>query len=922
MTFNKAFLASLMLLSSSSHTLAFTTTTIGSSSFSYTTQRAASTLDETETKIPEEEESNDNKKLDINNNEASTTTNNNNKNLKQDIIKKLDEVVDDDDENLSFADRLTNSGVASAAAMATAAVNAAVSMKSLEAPSVEKSFIALDKSANELDEEGLPLVYDKDLIQAYWSKEKGALNKRWGYFVGKAVPFLTKLTTLFIRDGKIADKEIPALSRKAREDLQDLGPTFIKAGQMMSVRPDVLPQATLDELTKLQDSVEVFDTKIAVQQIERELGGPLGQFFSSISEEPVAAASLAQVYLATLQGSDEKVAIKVQRPDVLGTVSKDLYVLRRAAEVFQGLIERFAPQQRTNYVALLNEWSIGFYTELDFNNEAKNQKRLREMFIDKDIKGITVPRVYEELCTRRILVSEWIEGKKLSDASTEEIARVTPYAQEAFLTQLFEVGFFHADPHPGNLLLLDEPTEDGVEIALIDCGLMASINEVDRDYMISAVIHLANRDYASLVDDFIRLQILPEDSNRPAIIPLMDKALSPYVKGGGAKRYEEEVRRLYGMEEGTSASAQVGGFQAMTQDALTVLNDIPFSIPPYFAILGRAIITLEGVALTGNPEYGLIMESYPFIARKLLREDRPEIQSALQEVLYSSSGEDGKGLKLSRLLALLNNAAGAVATQEGAVFVDLDAVPDGASALTFDQGLKFVLSSQAESLRRLLEPEVDTMTDLLFRQLFRQSVNEAVVALTPPKLPSLPFFGDILPQIPLPPLDQIKFPLLLPNSASTSVDGVALVTLQELTNAIAPKLSQEEELFALGIADAAQEFLGQDVGALVRGEKLFSTQNADLIINSILLPLVQQQPGGNNAEIIPQLLEQTLTALSSVLLSNNSNGGGVVAEEWNRAKENLNDEESKLLEYIVTTITERTTQRTFDRLSTVQRVLG
>ena len=132
---------------------------------------------------------------------------------------------------------------------------------------------------------------------------------------------------------------------------------------MFSVRPDILPQSTLEELTKLQDSVVPFDTETAVAQIERELGGPLGQFFTSISEEPVAAASLAQVYMATLNdGKDTRVAVKVQRPDVLGTVSQDLYVLRRAAEVFQGLFERFAPQQRTNYVALLNEWAIGMYT--------------------------------------------------------------------------------------------------------------------------------------------------------------------------------------------------------------------------------------------------------------------------------------------------------------------------------------------------------------------------------------------------------------------------------------------------------------------------------------------------------------------------------------------------------------------------------
>jgi predicted unusual protein kinase regulating ubiquinone biosynthesis (AarF/ABC1/UbiB family) len=253
--------------------------------------------------------------------------------------------------------------------------------------------------------------------------------------------------TLFISEGEINERHIPGLSRQARIDLQDLGPTFIKAGQMMSVRPDVLPQATLDELTKLQDSVVPFDTEIAVKQIEEELGGPLGQFFTSISEEPVAAASLAQVYLATLNdGKDTRVAVKVQRPQVLSVVSKDLYVLRRAAEVFQGLVERFAPQQKTNYVDLLNEWSIGFYTELDFNNEAKNQQKLRDALREAGIKGITVPKVYEELCTRRILVSEWMDGVKLSDCTPEEIGQITPIAQEAFLTQLFQFGFFHADP--------------------------------------------------------------------------------------------------------------------------------------------------------------------------------------------------------------------------------------------------------------------------------------------------------------------------------------------------------------------------------------------------------------------------------------------------------------------------------------------
>jgi predicted unusual protein kinase regulating ubiquinone biosynthesis (AarF/ABC1/UbiB family) len=214
----------------------------------------------------------------------------------------------------------------------------------------------------------------------------------------------------------------------------------------MSVRPDVLPQAALDELQKLQDSVQPFDTETAVRQIEKELGGPLGQFFTSISEEPVGAASLAQVYKATLaDGKDTPVAIKIQRPDVLSTVSKDLYVLRRAAEVFNGLVQRFAPQQRTDYVALLNEWAIGFYTELDFQNEASNQQKLRQMLLDENITNVYVPKVFSEFSTRRILVSEWIDGTKLSECGPEKVAEVTPAAQEAFLTQLFEVGFFHAE---------------------------------------------------------------------------------------------------------------------------------------------------------------------------------------------------------------------------------------------------------------------------------------------------------------------------------------------------------------------------------------------------------------------------------------------------------------------------------------------
>ena len=317
-------------------------------------------------------------------------------------------------------------------------------MRTIEAPDAKRTYVSRDASSSErvgiVDEVGLPLIYDRVLIQEYWKNQGSALTQRWSEFLGYAVPYLTKIITLIVRGGNDELKKNSAsLARDARIIFEKLGPTYIKMGQMMSVRPDVLPPEALAELKALQDSVKPFDTKTAISYIESELGGSLGTFFSEISEEPVAAASLAQVYKAKLISTGEYVAVKVQRPKVLETVSKDLYVLRRAAEVYQGLIDRFAPQQRTNYVSLLNEWAVGFYTELDFLNEAANQQKLDSLLKAENIKGMYIPKVYQELCTRRVLVSEWIDGVKLSDCNATTIRRLTPEAQETFLTQLLQV---------------------------------------------------------------------------------------------------------------------------------------------------------------------------------------------------------------------------------------------------------------------------------------------------------------------------------------------------------------------------------------------------------------------------------------------------------------------------------------------------
>lgn len=862
--------------------------------------------------------------------------------------------------------KLQAAGIASAAMAAATAVNMAVGMRTLQAPDSEKTYVYRDgANANRtgvIDEFGLPLIYDKDLIQEYWKKQGSALSQRWTEFLGLSVPFLTRVITIIIQGGMPELKNSGAtLAKDARIIMEKLGPTYIKLGQMMSVRPDVLPQAALDELKILQDSVKPFATDVAISMIESELGGKLEEFFSEISTEPVAAASLAQVYKARLASTGEWVAVKVQRPRVLEVVSKDLYVLRRAAEVYQGLVGRFAPQQRTNYVALLNEWAIGFYTELDFLNEGANQQRLKDLLIQEGVEGVYVPSVYHSYCTRRIMVSEWIDGIKLSSVEPHLLKGLTDDAQEAFLTQLLQVGFFHSDPHPGNLMYLNEPRNEGkARLALIDFGLVASIKQQDMDVMVSAIIHLANRDYESLVDDFIQLEILPSDCDRKLVVPLMDKALTPYVKGGGAQRYEEELRKTYGMDGTFSGST--GGFQQMTQDALTVLNDIPFSIPPYFALLARAIVTLEGIALSGDPDYGIIMAAYPFVARKLLKEDRPEIQKALQEVLYARSDKGEGLLKGARLSVLINSALGIVAKNSGS-FVDLDSIPD--EAVSLDKAMKFLLSPRAASLRNVLVDEAVLAIDILLRQSARKASTFVIARSN--VLPRIPFFGSLLPS--LPKLEDVPVPFFIPQmtpedlstfnsnnnkenpsfhhdisrnqtinlsglrARRTSVDletiaeivGVRKYTLKPIfatpmsvLSAAAPRLTREEELYALSLSDLTAQTVSSDAAVIVSGDVLTNPVSAARFFLQIVTSSSQSDSNMQFIQEISKLLQNNLAKDPADGRNNspNDNKNNALKEIEVGLKE-LSAEESSTLTEFVAQIAEKVRDKIIFRLQTL-----
>ena len=627
-------------------------------------------------------------------------------------------------------------------------------------------------------ENGLPAVYDRMLIQKYWDARPGELRRRWGEFVRLNVPFLTRIATILIT-GNTVESEAGALSKQARKIMETLGPTYIKMGQMLSVRPDVLPEAARDELAVLQDSVKPFSALTAREVVERSLGRPIAEVFSEFSEEPVAAASLAQVHRATLRSTGQEVAVKVQRPNIIETVSKDLYVLRRAAEVYQSIMDRFAPQQRTDYVALLNEWAIGFYTELDFKNEAANQIKMKALLAENSVKEVYIPEVYEDYCSRYLLVTEWVDGKKLTECSGEEVRELVAIGQECFLTQLLQLGFFHCDPHPGNLMKLEDPSKG--KLALIDFGLMASLTQGEMDTLVSSIVHLSNKDYAKLTEDFVELEILPQDCDRSKVLPLMDKALSPFVKGGGATKYRDELIKTY---EGA------GGLQSMTSDFVTVMNDIPFSIPPYFALLGRAVATLEGIALVGNPDYRIVMESYPFVSRKLLSDDRPAFQQALTEILYSKD----QTLKGQRLAVLLNSAQGIVAETES--FVDLDSLPE--NSMGTSESIKFFFGETAGGLRNTLRPEITTALDLLLRQAIRRVSTQ--VEISAPRLPFLPA-PETLP-VPFVTFD------------ASGAPQPTLRPLDQATAALAPQLTQDEEIFALSMLDLMNDLTGLDVKAL------------------------------------------------------------------------------------------------------------
>jgi predicted unusual protein kinase regulating ubiquinone biosynthesis (AarF/ABC1/UbiB family) len=439
-----------------------------------------------------------------------------------------------------------------------------------------------------------------------------------------------------------------------RHILTRLGPTFIKVGQALSTRPDLVRKDFLDELIKLQDQLPPFDNATALGIIEAELGKPVTELFSQISPKPIAAASLGQVYRAVLP-TGEDVAVKVQRPNLLPVITLDLYLMRWAA----GWLAPWLPLNLGHDLTLIvDEFGTKLFEEIDYINEGRNAEKFATNF--RDDLTVKVPSIYWRYSSVRVLTLEWIHGFKLTDtasikAAGLDIDKVIEIGVVSGLRQLLEHGFFHADPHPGNLFVLP----DG-RMAYIDFGMMDQLEQYTKETIASAVVDLINKDYDELAKKFVKLGFLTSDTDITPIIPALEVVLG----------------------EAMGESVRDFNFKTITDHFSELMYDYPFRVPSKFALIIRSLVTQEGLALTLNSNFKIVEVSYPYVARRLLTGESPEMRQHLIEVLF----KDGKfqWKRLENMIAIARSDQ------------NFDLLP------TAQLGLQYLLSDEGRFLRRQL----------------------------------------------------------------------------------------------------------------------------------------------------------------------------------------------------------------------------
>jgi predicted unusual protein kinase regulating ubiquinone biosynthesis (AarF/ABC1/UbiB family) len=459
------------------------------------------------------------------------------------------------------------------------------------------------------------------------------LRRRYHDFQRVAFDKLVRLVRFVVfrgHDG--SDKKEARLKKQAvwlSKSLIGLGPTFIKIGQALGTRADLLPLSYVKELSTLQDQVQAFSTAEAFARIESELGRTLQECYAEIDSEPVASASLGQVYRARLS-SGEEVAVKVQRPDLEQIILFDVAVLYKIVK----LTNRFFPRANENadWEGMLREFHTTIFEEMDYVKEGRNADRFRYNFRTWNV--IRVPKIYWSHTSRRVLTLDFIRGTKVIDveglrARRISAVKVNRLLVRTYLKQLLEDGFFHADPHPGNLLVMDSG-----HLAFFDFGMVGRITPKLQSQMIDAFFHVVARDVHGLGQDIINLNFLKPGVDPETVRPVVESLFKLYLnlKLGEVK------------------------FKELTYDLAEVVYEYPFRLPANFTYIMRALMTLEGIGIVTDPEFSFFETAKPYAKEFMLRREGRMFRKLIFDKI--AGRENGNGtIEWSRVWKLTKMAA-------------------------------------------------------------------------------------------------------------------------------------------------------------------------------------------------------------------------------------------------------------------------
>ena len=386
---------------------------------------------------------------------------------------------------------------------------------------------------------------------------------------------------------------------RLRKVLEDLGPSFVKLGQIISTRPDLIPQDILVELKKLQDEVAPEPFEAIRVQVEQELGCPLSEVYEAFDEIPLASASIAQVHRARLRRGDANVdvAVKVQRPGVQAVMARDLELLHWLAKA----IVRSMPESHLyRPVSLVEEFDRSVTAELDFSLEADNHERFAIHFAHN--RNAKFPKVYREASAKRVLTLEYLEGRKVYAAQRAGVSGelIAKRAVEIIVQQIFEDGFFHADPHPGNIIILG--SKDDPVIGMIDVGMVGRLSAKMRDRVVDLALAAVREDYGGIADALYAIGRPTQKINRDAY----DAEVAAL-----AQRYLG--KRLKDIELG-----------ALIRDLVMGSRKFGVEVPSEFLMLGKSLMTVEGIGKEIYPELDLLEEVRPYFVQLFQKRYSPE----------------------------------------------------------------------------------------------------------------------------------------------------------------------------------------------------------------------------------------------------------------------------------------------------------